>query len=292
VHRIAINSAPGDLSVRLLITEKLVINMNANNTEKTRSISYLSITIFLLLPITSFGYDDPPKKFKTRSDAVNNSCEIQTIKENNIENCIISKFEGHNLIISIYDSNLNGEFARTNQLMITSWYQEANISYDDLLGNGIKFIRVEFEGNTGTGTLQKILSYWGWQDDKFVPVLFETKSYYISDRYLEELKVNDAFVDKGSKQVSVILNYQYFNNSPKHKSKYVWREKLNWHDSSFSFYNQEQEKKKLLRASNPIYKKIINARLNHIKRKRSMRIIDTDLLNEIEIMQILYEEVY
>jgi hypothetical protein len=162
----------------------------------------------------------------TKEDAEKNGCQLHTLKEKQKENCVINEFDGHDLKISIYDSNPDGEFERTNQLTITSWYQEAKISYEDLLGNGIKFIRIESEGNTGTGTLQKILSYWGWHDDKFVPVFFETTSYYISGRYLEELKMNYEFNNKGSKQVSAVLKVSYSNNNPKHKAKYKWSETL------------------------------------------------------------------
>ncbi len=252
----------------------------------------LSIIILLFLPITTHGYDDPPSNFMTKDDAVKSGCQLQKLKEQNMENCILNDFDGHDLKITVYDGNPNGEFERTNQLTITSWYQEARINYEDLLGNEIKFIKVEFEGNAGTGTLQKILSYWGWHDDKFVPVLFETTSYYISGRYLEELKMNYEFVNKGTKQISVVLKYHYSNNNPKRKAKYTWKETLPWQDSIFSFYNQHEENKKLLEASNPIFKRIINARINQINRKRSMRVVDTDLLNEIEIMQILGDDAY
>lgn len=251
---------------------------------------HLSLILLLFLPLPAHGYDEPPKYFMTRNEAVKSGCQLQTLKEINKENCILSEFDGHDLKITIYDANPNGEFKRTNQLIITSWYQKAKINFENLLGNGIKFIRVEAEGNTGTGTLQKILSYWGWHDDKFVPVFFETTSYYISDRYLEELKVTHEFKNQGSKLISAVLKYHYSNNNPKYKSEYTWKEKLDWQDSSFSFYNIQVENKKLLQAGNPIDKRIIKARLNQIKHKRSMSIIDTDLLNEIEIMQILYDE--
>lgn len=242
------------------------------------------------MSLSAYAYDEPPKQFTTKADAVKSGCQLQTLKCNKKENCVINEFDGHDLKISIYDSNPNGEFERTNQLTITSWYQEAKINYEDLLGNGINFIRIEFEGNTGTDTLQKILSYWGWHDDKFVPVFFETTSYYISGRYLEELQMNYEFNNKGSKQLSAVLKFSYSNNNPKHKAKYKWSETLRWQDSGFSFYNLKHEETKLHTARNPIYKKIINARINQIKRKRSMSITDTDLLNEIEIMQILYDD--
>lgn len=251
---------------------------------------HISIILLVYLSVTAYAYDEPPKQFMTKEDAQKTGCQLHTLKEKQKESCVINKFDGHDLKIFIYDSNPNGEFERTNQLTITSWYQEAKISYEDLLGNEIKFITIESEGNTGTGTMQKILSYWGWHVDKFVPVFFETASYYISGRYLEELKMNYEFNNKGSKQVSAILKFSYSNNNPKHKAKYKWSETLHWQASGFSFYNLKQEENKLHTARNPIYKRIINARINQIKRKRSMSIIDTDLLNEIEIMQILYDD--
>jgi hypothetical protein len=230
--------------------------------------------------------------FQTKKTAIEKGCVFHSIKKANIENCILGEFDGHDFIITIYDSNTDGEFIRTNQLIITSWYQKAKIGYEDLLGNGVKFIRVESEGNTGTGYSQTILSYWGWHDNKFVPIFFETISYVISDKYYEDLNMNYNFINKGTKQVSLVLAYQYFNDSLKHKYDYTWKEELNWHDSFFSFYDQKREEDKLLKTNDFIYKKIINARLNFIKTRYNMQIIDTDLLNKIEIMNILYDEAY
>ena len=167
----------------------------------------------------AYAYDEPPKEFRTKGDALKGGCQLQPLKGKGAENCIITGFDGHDLKITIFDITADGGFERRNQLTITSWYQMAKVSYEDLLGNGINFIRIESEGNTGTGTLQKILSYWGWHDDKFVPVFFETMSYHISGRYLEELQMNCEFKNKGSKQVSAILKFSYSNNNPKHKAK-------------------------------------------------------------------------
>ncbi|MBI5849071.1 MAG: hypothetical protein HZB31_14195 [Nitrospirae bacterium] len=254
----------------------------------------IPILLFVFVSTGAYAYDDPPKHFATKRAAVKNGCQMQPLKDKKKENCIISAFDDHDLKITVYDGNTNGEFEQRNQLTITSWYQMAKISYEDLLGNGIKFIRIESEGNTGTGTLQKILSYWGWHADKFVPVFFETTSYHISSAggYLEDFKMNYEFNNKGSQQISAALKYHYSDTNPKHRASYTWQEKLSWDGGSFSFYNLELEKGKILKAENPIYKKIINARINQIRRKRSMSIVDTDLLNEIEMMQILYDGAY
>jgi hypothetical protein len=242
-----------------------------------------------LLPFATHG-EDHPSFFPTRAAALKYGCKVLSLKKRNVENGIVWGFDAHDLIISIYDLENDGKLVRKNQLKITSWYNEAKICFDDLLGNGIEFIKVEFEGNTGTGTLQLIHSYWGWKKDRFVPVFFETKSYHISGRYLEDLNVNYEIHKKDSKQVSLTLNYRYLNNNPKHKSKYSWTESLTWNDSLFSFYNPELERRKLIEAKNPIQKRIIEARLNYMNQSGNMKTISVDLLNEIKMMQILYDD--
>ena len=256
---------------------------------KLKTIFFLAFILIILLPLATRG-EEHPLIFPTRAAALKYGCKILSIKQRTAENGIVWRFDGHDLLISIYDFENDGKLVRKNQLQITSWYQKAKIYFDDLLGNGVKFIKVESEGNTGTGTLQMIHSYWGWKKDRFLPVFFETKSYYISGQYLEDLKVNYQFRKKTSKQVSVVLDYRYRNNNPKHKSKYSWTESLIWSDALFSFYTPELEKRKLIVAKNPIQKRIIEARLNYMKRRENMKIISVDLLNEIGMMQIFYDD--
>ena len=253
---------------------------------KVRTIFFLSFILIILLPLSTHGEDHPPI-FPTRAAALEYGCKILSLKQRNVENGIVWGFDGHDLIISIYDFENDGKLVRKNQLKIVSWYNFAKISYEDLLGNGIAFIKIESEGNTGTGTLQMIHSYWGWKKDRFLPVFFETKSYYLSYHYVEDLKVNYEIHKKASKQVSLTLTYRYLNTFPEHKSKYSWTESLTWNGSLFSFYNPELERKKLIEAKNPIQRRIIEARLNLVNQSGNMETIDDDLLNKIKMMQIL-----
>jgi hypothetical protein len=241
-----------------------------------------------LLPIATRG--EAPLTFQTRNAALEYGCKILPLKEQNIDNAIVWNFDVHDLVINIFDLENDGKLVRKNQLVITSWYQEAKVSFDDLLGNGIQFIKIEFEGNTGTGTLQMITSYWGWKKDRFVPVFLETESYYISSQYLEDFKVDCEVDHKASKQVSLKLNFHYSNNNPKHKSDYSWSESFTWDDSLFSFYNITSEKNKLMKPKNPIQKKIAETRLNLMHQREDINTISVDLLNKIRMMQILYDD--
>ena len=256
---------------------------------KLRTIFSLSFILIVLLPMATHGEDHPPF-FPTRAAALDYGCKIISLKKRDVENGIVSGFDGHDLIISIYDFENDGKLVRKNQLKIASWYNFATMSYEDLLGNGIPFIKIESEGNTGTGTLQMIHSYWGWKKERFVPVFFETKSYYLRSHCSEDLKMNYEIHKKASKQVSLILTYRYFNTFPEHKSKYSWTETFTWNDSLFSFYNPELERKKLIEAKNPIQKRIVEARLNFMNQGGNIETISVDLLNQIKSMQILNDD--
>lgn len=151
-----------------------------------------------------------PEKFLNEKEAIQHKCKVIRLKDTKQKSCMIQEFEGHDLKLIFYDANNKGEFQKFQQLCIPSWYWKAKVKHLDFLGEGKEFIFVEFEGNTGTGTLQTILMIIGWKENKFVPVLAETISYDIMER--EDglsLKMKYAFENLKTSKVALWLNYKF-----------------------------------------------------------------------------------
>jgi hypothetical protein len=181
-------------------------------------------------------------------------------------------------------------FIRTERIRIISWYGKIKIEYKDVLERGNNFIFAEFEGNTGTGTLQIILVIIAWHNDRFVPVLAETLSYYnsccdIGD--LQELKMSYKFTHRDSKPPSIHLDFKYietYSHGPYANLNGTWSEDLVWNEQSFSFYH-EKSIQEMLDASFYAQKNIAKVRSTFMK--VSLDGFCNDLIRDINIMGIL-----
>lgn len=251
-----------------------------------KSHQLISIPLVLLAAMAC-ARAEPPERFDTREEALKHECQLQPLKGKEIECAVLTEFDGHDLIIFIYDQMPDGSYERKHRLCITSWYWMAKVGYEDLLGDGRKFLRVESEGNTGTGTLQKILSYWGWHDGEFVPVLFETVSYGLVCGTAQRLHAKISLKNPSLKDVFIGFDYDYTYEDPGIKSTLAWSESLSWNEASFSFYRREDETRKLLKPDNYIHKNIIQARINLLDRKCKIEPVGTETLNALQIMQVL-----
>ena len=190
------------------------------------------------------------ESFSSESEARRNKCEILALKDTKWKSAILQKREGQRLILTIYDRNDKGEFIKSDQICIPDWYGRDKVEYRDLLGDGKRFIFIEFEGNTGLGTLQTVLLAIGWHKDRFVPVLFETTYYKLDELFDSTTRLVMNYVIKNAKtpNVAIDLKYRYFAADNKFPFKFEaeWNEKLVWSNQSYSFYSEVSERKKVL----------------------------------------------
>jgi len=236
------------------------------NHEFRISIPLFVLGIFLINiaePVTaiSFELDEHfPKNYNNEEDAKSNGCTIVHLKGKNQKSCVFQKnlFHGYSLII--YDSDSKGVFIQAEQFCIPSWYQEAKINYKDLLGNGRQFLIAEFEGNTGTATLQMILFLIFWNGSEFIPVLAETISYNLGSMYLTS---NYSLINVGTPMLKLQLNYELIKEDERTQMEFTttWNEVLEWDNEQLSFYNAEHEENML---ESPSYnrRKIASVRLS------------------------------
>jgi hypothetical protein len=177
-------------------------------------------------------------------------CKVVVLKDHNRKSAVSEKFEGQTLILTLYDINAKGEYIKSDQICIPSWYGMARVEYKDLLGDGKHFIFVEFEGNTGLGTLQIILLVIGWHEDRFVPVLLETVFYKLEELFDSTTRLYMDYVIRnvGTSNVAIDVEYKYFAIDDKLPFKFEakWSERLVWSNQSYSFYSEVPERIKVL----------------------------------------------
>ncbi len=244
--------------------------------------------LFMLFSTEAFSEGNLAPIFQTESQAIKDGCKIKKLKTTNAKNCIIETFNGQELFLVIYDSNEQDKYIKAEQIKVTSWYNEAKVSYEDLLGNGTDFILVEFEGNRGTGTSQKILAIIGWHEDRFVPVLIESLSYYIEERdLLTDLNVNYKIENKGSPKITINLSYSYSQKIHNKTIKEKWIDSLPWNEATFSFYDKKNEQKKLSTSNFSLQKNISELRVRLVEPILHITDLDIDTLRQIRIMEIL-----
>lgn len=249
------------------------------------------IRLFLVLSLltvccASQGAANVSPGFRNSEDATSAGCKSIHLKSNNFTSCILEEFDGHDLILTAYD--LKERYIKSKQFVITSWYNEAKVRYENLLGHGTDFIIVEFEGNTGTGVSQKILAVIGWHDGRFVPVLIEPLSYYIDSKgLLTDLKVEYEFQRIGTGEVSLEFIYSYSKEFPKKTTKYNWSERLTWNDKTFSFYGVNIPSNKNSDTPNPVRKKIADVRTKVAKAIENTDNLNMNTLKRFNILNIL-----
>lgn len=255
----------------------------ATNRSPVRLLAALLLAELFSPPTLAATSADP----STQREASVAGCQWQPIKAAGEPNCVLQQFVGHDLLLSLLDKSDQNHSHPSAQLHISSWYQQAKVSYVDLLGNGTRFIRVESEGNTGTGTLQKLVSIWGWQQQRLVPVLLETSSYVSEGEYTEKLSMTYELQIKPNKQPVLRLHFVYSDNHPAHQRHLQWDESLSWQSDTFTFYDLPQQKALQQSSRNPIYRRILTARIELLSHRHHLQRLDSDFLNQIGMMQIL-----
>lgn len=234
-----------------------------------------------------------PSRLTNEQATLQHNCQIVHLKNPSQINCVLQSLEGHELILTVYDPDKNGGFNKSQQFCIPSWYHKATVRYEDILGTGTQFMFIEFEGNTGTGTLQKILTIIGWHNGKFVPVLSETIRYDVSEREsLDSLTMDYKVEHKNTPDVSLSLFYKLSLKNQENPSLFnaSWSDILKWDNIKFSFYDDVAEESKLKNAPFYMQRNIAKARL--ALKQVSINRFCEDFFDKTNIMYILDETKY
>jgi len=224
-------------------------------------------------PVPLNGKETVPTSFRDRNEAEREGCKVHKLKSHVRDNCVIERFDpqdSHELLLEVYDSDTQSRFLKAEQIRLSSWYNKAKVGYGDLLGDGREFIFIESEGNTGTGTLQMILTVIGWNDRKFFPVLMETVSFYEqSGLDSVDLLVSYRFTKLGTRSASLHLAFLYHEVGEETSQRSIsWTNSLKWNERAFSFYDKNVELSKIKNAKFAIKKNISQSRL---------KVVDVDL---------------
>lgn len=196
-------------------------------------------------------YPSPDNISKNDATAMKR-CMFARLKSQEKPNCVITDLQNKVLSVAVYDDDSHGHLVRSSYFCVGSWYEEAQVHIVEPLGDGRQFLDIVSEGNTGTGTLQKIRMIVGWNGKNFVPSLVETVSYRMESLgYLRSLDLSIKFDNKNPNNILAQLKYNYTegqvtNASPENlwRSTSEWSEVLRWDTVSFSFYKDPQPDKK------------------------------------------------
>ncbi len=228
-----------------------------------------------------------PTFFKNKTEAMKSHCFFEPLKSKDGLNCIFTSVERlHEFLIGVYDSDEKGGWVLKNVLQITSWDGEAKVDFQDLLGTGTKFMKVVFEGNTGSDEKQKVLMYAGWNEKHFVPVLMETLSYDVKlpegDEYGRHLNLTTELKSIGNESVQMDLNYRFSKNEPNgQKLNCEWIDKLHWNKNSFSFYNEKTEEAGLLNSKCDVESNVRQSRLKFLKKRPGLKTLEVNDLEKL-----------
>lgn len=184
-----------------------------------------------------------PRSFRHAVEARQHHCSLVRLKSRDRLSCVTQHWWDHTLMVAIYDQHPQGRFRKTTAFCVPSWYGKARVRYVNLLGPGRTFLAITFEGNTGTGTLQLIQMYIGWNGTAFVPVYAETIAYTIGTLgFTRTLTVRTTVRHRGSAHVSVHLHFQYAEGQERDaaptalwRSTAAWQNVLQWHAARFMF---------------------------------------------------------
>lgn len=233
-----------------------------------------------------------PESFASSAEAIKAGCKVIRLKSPHLKSLMLTGWDQRETIIAIYDPAPDGRIRKAHEIRITSWYGFATASISDWLKNRTDFILVEFEGNTGTGTLQMILTAFGWDGRKLLPVLMETISYtncFDLDDYAE---LKNRFSIKYAKtgEPMFVAKYDLTTDATKKPTHAYWTDALVWDRNLFAFRFAANQSSK---PSTTYGAKVRNSIQETRKRLLQTRptneeiIIDDDYLHKIRIMAIL-----
>jgi len=257
---------------------------------KTRALPAL-LMLLSLLP-KGVSADDvnsqPPKSFSNLTAAESHGCKKVNLYGPGRSSCVIEALEMHELMLNIYEMGGSGAYKLSGRVCVPSWYEGAKVKYQDFDGGGKDLVVVDTEGNTGTGVLQKILLVFGYNGREFVPVLLETTSYDFGTLgYKEELRMEHAIKNLGSREVTIDLHHEYVLHQSRDNPlgmKASWSERLAWHSQDFTFYEtgeiEEMRKSRLF-----LWKNI--ARVRSLSKGIKLGEACDRFLEETKVMDIL-----
>jgi len=214
-------------------------------------------------------------------------CQILAIREVNDLSCVSQHFTGHDLQID-YSEKRNGEWQKYGEITITSWYNQANVEFVDLLKDGRNFTVVEFEGNVGTGVHEKVLAIIGWHNGKFRLSALEGLSFYIEKaQKIQDLKVRHSFIQSRDGTPELQLQYEFIQKNDFAQQTVVWTDILRWKDETYSFCEQAITQEDAKDQSFEIRNKIRFIRATTCENTIDPRIIDVELLAKLGILNII-----
>lgn len=236
--------------------------------------------VFILIPVTIFAQEN--SSFKNEKEAAQAGCKIIFLKNTQYKSCVLGQTEGNELSLAFYDQDSSGAFQYQQNISISSWYLEAKFNFIKVFEKGPQFIAVEFEGNTGTGVIQKVYLLIGWNQNHFEAAFLENKNYMMNVLGNETVAKTD-FQFHASTSPELLLQHSYHQKGKDIKRiDKKWSETLRWNPKNFSFYNEKEETSKIkVDSLKPGQDLISQARIKFLKEKPNLENLKFEYLEKI-----------
>lgn len=215
----------------------------------------ISLCLFLVTVTSSAAQEEcgrlndllegSPANFQSWQEARSAGCVRARLRSGTDRTCVLVYPSGQGALLLLYEP-VGSAWQRYAAIPFPTWYGHLKIlAVEDIAAQGRDALSVEFLGNTGTGTYQRLLAVLYWRSPTLAVVLLETVDYHLgSAGYDRHLGLRYRWVNKGTSRVALQLHYrfkgviEYFHTS----LTAAWVDELVWNPANQSFYNLERER--------------------------------------------------
>jgi hypothetical protein len=194
------------------------------------------------------AWEVAPDWFKDEREACRAGGVCDFIKGAESKTCLLKFVVGQGAWVFVYDREATGRFVKTGVITPPTWYGLARVALVDVFRTGkSKFILIEHQGDSGTGTDEKIHWLLGWHEGAFRTVLRETVFSMVSCLGEDTIYRMNYRIARGSKpRVEVTCSFdRVFDTAYPYDFHAQWKDWLFWDEERFSFYSKRIEDEKL-----------------------------------------------
>jgi len=188
-----------------------------------------------LSSVSDRGIKDIPENFASRADAKKFGCRFAPLKKKDKPNAVTAGVDQDNyMVFCIYDEMPGGKYLLKDRIKVAYRNEYSDCCFVDITGEGTVFLCVTFDA--GSGRFHMKTALYGWNRDRFQPVVLETASFHVK-AYKEERDLN-LILELKKMEVNSYLFISYYH-SYKHSDGLSgwerWTDVLKWEDEKFRF---------------------------------------------------------
>lgn len=229
-----------------------------------RSVAVVLLTLLGMAPPAKAGEPQLGAKATAsaqKSTALKAGCRVSGQAGDGNRFCLVSRHEDQQLRIEVFKETKPGSFAPLQELCVPSWYGNATADWLMTTQSRMVLGKVIFEGDTGTGTLQRLVLIFRPGENR--PALLETLSYELGGAGFKR-QLNTKFQLRSAEGADVVI--LGFGLETLAQGEFPaeevtrWTDSLEWVGQTSSFYDLATEERRERFASFAIQRKIAHVR--------------------------------